>query len=275
MIRSLILTLLLLFASFPLFAEEKEGGIIGTGVIGQITGLEKFEVSGMRFEFAQDIELKGVSSLEELRMGMTLALIAGRDGSAWQINTLQHVPLLTGPVTGPGEVMGVPVIGDVPESGFVEVDGFWSERGIIASRVAELNQRTSKVSGVYDGLGRVGQLVVQGLEPLDIAPGQRVTVTGQFVDGALDAESSMQGLFMDLSPDLVLLEGYFEPTPQAEILGLQGIAVASAETEKGAGFSALVRRCALNGRIDFRRSELTLSEQELVDSFCASASNMR
>ena len=98
-------------------------------------------------------------------------------------------------------------------------------------------------------------------------------MTGQFLDGVLVAENSMQGPFADASPDLVLLEGFFEQMPQADTVRLQGLAVASADTEKDAGFSALVRRCALNGRIDFLRSELTLSEQELVDSFCVSASN--
>ncbi len=275
MIRSLILTLSFLFASWPLLAEEKEGGIIGTGVIGQITGLDQFEVSGMRFGFADDIELKGISALDELRMGMTLALSTGRDGSNWHIKSLQHMPLLTGPVTGPSEVMGVPVIGTLPASGIVQVDGFWSEAGIVASRITELTDQTAQASGVYDGLGRVGQLSVQGPELSDVAAGQRIEVTGQFVDGILVAETVMQGPFMDTSPDLVLLEGFYEPMSRADTVGLQGIAVASADTEKAAGFGELVRRCALNGRTDFVRSELALNDQDLVNSFCVSATNLR
>jgi len=66
MIRTLIATFILML-TWPAFAGEKEGGIIGTGVIGQITGLDRFEVSGMQFDFASDIELKGLNSLADLR----------------------------------------------------------------------------------------------------------------------------------------------------------------------------------------------------------------
>ena len=45
----------------------------------------------MQFGFAKDIELKGLDTLEDLRMGMTLAVSAGRNGADWQINTLQHL----------------------------------------------------------------------------------------------------------------------------------------------------------------------------------------
>jgi hypothetical protein len=272
MIRTFIFILAILF-TWPLLAAEKEGGIIGTGVIGQITGLDQFEVSGMQFEFAPDIELKGIRALEDLRMGMTLALSTDRDGATWQIKTLQHMPLLSGPVTAPGEVMGVPVNGVLPASGTVQVDGFWSETGIVTSLITEFDQDRAQVSGIYDGRGHVGQVSVQGANLSDFEAGHTLTVLGQFVDGAIEAETVMRGPFMGAEPELVLLEGIFQPMPTDDSLSLQGIAVASAVSEGDIGFGELVRRCAFNGRTDFSRSALTPHEQELVNSFCVSASN--
>ncbi|MEM7076302.1 MAG: hypothetical protein AAGA28_15945 [Pseudomonadota bacterium] len=272
MIRTIVLILTFMVV-LPVFAEEKEGGIIGTGVIGRITALDQFEVSGMRFDFAPDIELKGVRALDDLRMGMTLALSTGRDGEAWQIKSLQHMPVLSGPVTAPGEVMGVPVAGALPASGAVQVDGFWSESGIVASRITEFAEDAAQVSGIYDGHSQVGQVPVQGGDLSEFSPGQTLTVLGRFVDGTLVAETVMQGPFMDGSPDLVLLEGFFQPMPRSDTLSLHGIAVASATAEQDIDPDEPVRRCALHGRTDFLRSALTTSEEEMVNSFCVSATN--
>ncbi len=277
MIRTLM-SIMCFMLAWPLIAEEKEGGIIGTGingtgVIGQITGLDQFEVSGMRFDFAPDIELKGLSKLEDLRMGMTLALSTGRDGASWQIKTLQHMPILSGPITAPGEVMGVPIVGALPSSGTVQVDGFWSENGLVASRIIEVSQENVQVSGVYDGRGLVGQVPVQGVDLSGFAAGQTLTVAGQFENDKIVVETVVEGPFMGVAPDLVLLEGYFRPTDSSRSLSLQGIAVASATVEQDVGLNQLVRRCALNGRTDFLMSDLTPSEAELVNSFCISASN--
>lgn len=272
MIRTLISTLFLLCA-WPLFAEEKEGGIIGTGVIGQITGLENFEVSGMRFGFASDIELKGLSTLDDLRLGMTVALSTGREGDSWQIKSLRHMPVLTGPVTAAGEVMGVPVIGDLPTSGTVMVDGFWTKDGVVASRIVSIAQDSVEVTGIYDGAGLIGQVPVQSEGLADFAAGMPLSVSGRFEDGLVIVDAVMEGLFMDVSPDLVLLEGYFQPTPANEVLSLQGVAIASIASEPDAGLDQLVRRCSLNGRTDFLRGDLTHAEADIVNSFCISASN--
>ncbi|WP_120501869.1 hypothetical protein [Roseovarius sp. EL26] len=272
MIRTLISILCLMFA-WPTFAEEKEGGIIGTGVIGQITALDEFEVSGMRFDFASDIELKGLSKLEDLRMGMTLALSTGRDGASWQIKTLQHMPILTGPITAPGEVMGVPITGALPNSGTVQIDGFWSKDGIVASRIVEVQQDNVQISGIYDELGLVGQVPVRGAGLTGLAAGKTVSISGQFENGVIVMDTAMEGPFMGSSPDLVLLEGYFQPMAASNSLSLQGVAIASAEGERDVGLDQLVRRCSLSGRIDFLLSDLTQSDAELVKSFCISASN--
>lgn len=271
MIRTLASILMIILAG-SLHAEEKEGGIIGTGVIGQVTGLEKFEVSGMRFGFAPDIELKGIRSLADLRMGMTLVLSTGRDGAAWQVDTLQHMPPLTGPVTAPGEVMGVPVSGVLPTAGIVQVDGFWSEAGIVATRITAIPKLAAQVTGIYDGRGRIGLVPIQGADVSTMAAGQTVTVSGRFENGAIMVDTVIEGPFMGPSPDLLLLEGYFQSTSVHEALSLQGVAVSNAAAERNADPNP-VRRCALRGRTDYVRSELTAEERDTVRSFCVSASN--
>ena len=119
MMYRLILALAAILWAGLAWGEDKEGGIIGTGVVGEVTGVDAFEVGGMRFNLPENIELKGIDSVADLRMGMTLALSTQRDGSGWQATQLRRLPVLIGPVTGPGEVMGVRVTGDLPAEGAV------------------------------------------------------------------------------------------------------------------------------------------------------------
>ncbi|MEM7067264.1 MAG: hypothetical protein AAF478_00145 [Pseudomonadota bacterium] len=272
MIRTLLVIIIFVFAG-SVFAEDKEGGIIGTGVIGQITALDQFEISGMQFDFAPDIELKNLSSLEELRMGMTLAVSAGRDGEAWQIKELRHMPILTGPITGPEEVMGIPVIGKIPSMGTVQIDGFWSENGIVATRVVEVEQDHVQVSGVYDGRDRINLVPISGVSISGLVQGQNLTVSGKYRNGEVFVESAAQGPFMGDSPDLVLLEGYFHLQSASDSFSLHGVGSTSSTNDTDIGIEQLVRRCSVNGRMDFLIGDLSQSDAEIVRSFCISASN--
>jgi len=170
--------------------------------------------------------------------------------------------------------MGVPVTGALPLSGTVQLDGFWSQSGIVASRIVETDGNSAQISGIYDGLGLVGRVPVEGILLTGFAAGQTLTVSGQFKDGKVMADTVMAGPFMDASPDLVLLEGYFHPMKASDSLSLQGVAIASASSERDVDQYQLVRRCSLNGRIDFEMSALTQSDADMVNSFCVSASNV-
>lgn len=272
MIRTLLAIIIFIFAS-SVFAEDKEGGIIGTGVIGRITALDQFEVSGMQFDFAPDIELKNLTTLEELRIGMTLALSTGRDGASWQIKELRHMPIVTGPITGPGEVMGIPVVGKLPSFGTVQIDGFWSENGIVATRIVEVAQDHVQISGVYDGRDRINLVPIRGTGVSGFVEGQNLIVSGKYKNGEVLVESVLQGPFMGDSPDLVLLEGYFQSVSASDSFSLHGVSSTSAVSDTDIGVDQLVRRCSVNGRMDFLISDLNQSDAELVRSFCISASN--
>ncbi|WP_282609044.1 hypothetical protein [Pelagibius sp. Alg239-R121] len=268
--KRILLVLSLMMIVTPIFGDEKEGGIVGTGVVGSVTGVDQFEVSGMRFGFSSDLELKGLKSLEDLRMGMTLVLSTAPDGNAWQATQLRHLPVLSGPVTGPNEVMGVPVTGDLEDAASVTVDGFWSKTGVVASRISPAPAGLQQVTGVYDAdQATVGRVKVQAAPSLSLADGKIFTVTGRFENDLLVAETVETELFMGNAPDLILVEGFFSEPNEKDEVSLNGVAVAAA-TEGGAIDPATqVRRCALRGRLDFALSDLPANELATIESFCA------
>lgn len=268
--KRIVLVLSLMMFATPLFGDEKEGGIVGTGVVGSVTGIDQFEVSGMRFGFSSDLELKGLESLDDLRMGMTLVLSTAPDGNAWQATQLRHVPVLSGPVTGPNEVMGVPVTGDLKDAASVTVDGFWSKAGVVASRVSPAPAGLHRVTGVYDAdQATVGRVRVQVTPSFSLADGKIVTVTGRFENGLLVTEAVDTELFMGSAPDLILVEGFFSEPNERDEVSLNGVAVAAANLGGTIDPATQVRRCALRGRLDFALSDLPADELATIESFCA------
>lgn len=268
--KRIFLVLSLLMFATPLFGDEKEGGIVGTGVVGSVTAVDQFEVSGMRFGFASGLELKGLESLDDLRMGMTLVLSTAPDGNAWQATQLRHVPVLSGPVTGPNEVMGVPVAGDLQDAASVTVDGFWSKTGVVASRISPTPAGIQQVTGVYDAdQVTVGTVKLQAEPSLALADGKIITVTGRFENGVLVAETVDTELFMGKAPELILVEGFFSEPNERDEVSLNGVAVAAVAEERTMDSATQVRRCALRGRLDFALSDLPAKELATIESFCA------
>ena len=112
---------------------------------------------------ARDRMLKGVNTVDDLRMGMTVALSAERDGSGWQTTQLRRIPVLIGPITGAGEVMGVAVEGELPAEGSVIIDGYWTDDGVIATRVSPAGASKSQITGRFDPTGAIGAVPVTGV----------------------------------------------------------------------------------------------------------------
>lgn len=271
-----ILAALCIFVfSTPLFGNEKEGGIIGTGVVGQITGLSTFEVSGMRFNLPTEVSLEGVEDLGDLRLGMTLVIEAAPDGNAWQATQIRRMPALTGPVTGPQEVMGVPVSGNLPDAGVVTVDGFWSKTGLVASHVSASGSDTQMVNGVYNAkLQTVGLMKVTGNLPAEGADGELITVFGQFRDGLLVVDRTDAKIFAGDLPDLLLVEGFYSRPDEQNEIRLNGVALSTMEAEGNLDMTQIVRRCSLRGRVDFSRATLSAEDRATIDSFCVSVPSL-
>ena len=143
------------------------------------------------------------------------------------------MPILTGPVTGPGEVMGIPIIGKLPSVGTVQIDGFWSDNGIVATRVVEVEQGLVQVSGVYNGRDQISLVPISGASISGLVKGQNLVVSGTYRQGEVLAHTIVQGPFMGDLPDLVLLEGYFQSPSANDSFSLQGVGSTRAAKARG------------------------------------------
>lgn len=268
--RTLILMLCFCLC-FQASAQEKEGGIIGTGVLGQITALGSIYVNGQYIQFTPEMEIEGVANVSELEPGMTVAAGVIADGSNWRANTLRRIPVLVGPVTGENEVMNVKVQGEtLPASGWVIVDGFWSTHGVQASRVASTSADTAIVSGPFGPGGFVGMVPFSGISPEHLDIGQHITVTGSFEQSRLNSESLRHGVFIGTQPELVLAEGYLSQPDPAGLYRLIGSnAIAYTETPSMVDVTQRVILCSINGKLDFKPSELKPSQRAQAEEMCA------
>ncbi|MEM9330777.1 MAG: DUF5666 domain-containing protein [Pseudomonadota bacterium] len=269
--KHLLIRILFLAITLPmLIAADKEGGIIGTGVVGQITGLGQFEVSGMQFELDQNIPLDGVSSLRELEMGMILAVRAIREGNDWRATQIRRIQVVVGPVTSPSQVMGIPIIGDLPETGRVSIDGFWSEAGIVATRIEAIGPGEDSITGPVNQIKRVGNLMTDNGTQPSIEEDGILTIKGAYSDGSFVIRSTDVGLFKGIEPNLLMAEGYFsKPDQNGETRFIGTGARSTLENPGSQDLQIKSTRCSFNGRLDFELNEVRTSERETVVSLCA------
>ncbi|MCV6597585.1 MAG: hypothetical protein OIF40_10950 [Mangrovicoccus sp.] len=268
-----ILVLALLAVMWPVSAREKEGGIIGTGVLGQITRLGSIYVNGLHIRFAPGMDLVGIDSTDALSPGMTVAASVRATDTGWQATALRRLPVLSGPVTGPAEVMGVPVTGAalvaLPRGGHVRVDGFWSENGVEATHVEPVERGDALVTGPYLGDGMVGNLRFTGITPQHLDRGDIIQLTGRYADGALAAVTLDHGVFAGPRPDLVLAEGYLsapDARGQYRLIGANLVAYTDQPGMVDTGQKVL--RCAWQGQMGFAPDALTAPERELAARLC-------
>lgn len=261
--------LFLVFACASLTGADKEGGIIGTGVVGQITGLNQFEVSGMQFELDRNIPLVGLSSLQELEMGMTLAVRARREGDDWFATQIRRVHIAIGPITSDSEVMGIPVIGELPDAKRVSIDGFWSEDGIVATRIEVAENSKDSLTGPIAQIQRVGELVFINDDNSTIGKDRILKVSGTYNDGQFVVDSADNGLFEGAMPNLLMAEGYFsEPDGNGQTRFLGTGAQSAVGNIGNQDLKTKSTRCSFNGRIDFEFDEIPMPERETAVSLC-------
>ncbi|MCV6596406.1 MAG: hypothetical protein OIF40_04890, partial [Mangrovicoccus sp.] len=245
--------------ALPGFASEKEGGITGTGVVGQITELGSIYVNGLHIKFAPEMALIGIDEIARLEPGMTVAAQITAQGAALQAQSLRHLPVLTGPVTGPGQVMGVPVHGaGLPDQGRVEIDGFWSETGVMATRIRAASDGADRVTGPYRAAGFVGSIGFSAIQPRHLEPGEIITVRGAYSGETLAASALEKGVFIGDDPKLVLAEGFLSNPDQAGQYRLIGAGlVAYTDQPNMIDPGEKVYRCAWNGAMDFDLAALS------------------
>ncbi|WP_421700929.1 DUF5666 domain-containing protein [Aliiroseovarius sp.] len=220
----------LLLLSLPLWAEEeREGGIIGTGIVGTITHLGSIHVNGQHILIDPEMPVTGAVRpmvASDLQPGHTVAVVATQEGNAWQARHIRQVLPLVGPLRreddGRLTVMGTQVLFDGPapdHNTWVAVSGLWQGDRVRASRLDTfLVPSIARISGTFMGLDpdgglTIGTTPVAGFIPRHIAPGDLVQLMGRAVPGGILATRLETGLF-DQTPGLMLVEGYYSaPQP--------------------------------------------------------------
>lgn len=231
--------------------EEREGGIVGTGIVGMITGLGSIRVNGQRIVFPDDLmtasEL-GDRPAGDLLPGETVAVEAVLAGNEWAALHIRHYLPIIGPVslavdgsptvlgsaieTGPDtELVGFD--GGTFEAGqWVAVNGLWRGGTVVATRVDRIGHRPEAVVvGTYrpdpDGGGfLVGGTRVLGLDIQHAEPGDLLTVRGIEVQGNLRASSIVRGLFVGRIETL-LMEGYLSQPDPSGVYTIYGSGVSA------------------------------------------------
>lgn len=228
-----VLVLAPAFSSHGETEGEREGGIIGTGIVGTVTDLGSIWVNGQHIRFDPDLPVTdgiGLATASQIRRGHTVAVVATPDGSDWQARDIRQVLPLVGPVSAVNgaslTVLGNlvhapgPVTGVVPGE-WIAVSGLWRENEVVASRLERImgDSFNAQITGTYlgpdsQGRVRIGNVPILGLLPQHLQPGDVVRATGQPEPGGLRVEKLEKGLFT-APVALVQAEGYFSP-PRAD-----------------------------------------------------------
>jgi Domain of unknown function (DUF5666) len=234
-LRALLFGLLLAASSQVLAKDEddREGGIIGTGIVGTITELGSIVVNGHRITLDDDMPVAGSApdiEAKDLIPGLTVAVVVTQGDEAWQALHVRQVLPLIGPVTAIESdhviVLGTRVrIGQlgikVRLGDWIAVSGLWRGDHVEASHIAQLPsaEQKAQISGTYlgtDAQGHpvVGNTIITGIVPQHLSVGDVVRVDGEAIAGGIQASQLEKGLF-DNPVSIVQIEGYHSP-PQPD-----------------------------------------------------------
>ncbi len=212
--------------------NEREGGILGTGILGTITALGSIYVNGQHILFDPNLSVtEGVSvdAASELRPGHTVAVVANREDDHWRASDIRQVVPLVGPAQkvsdGRLEVIGTTVITDariahgIRTGDWIAVSGLWQSGRVIATRIDRVkSNRQARIEGTAIGFEpdqplRIGGTDVTGVLPRHIQEGDVVRAYGIASISSLLFDRLETGVFGG-TPQVIFSEGYFSvPTP--------------------------------------------------------------
>ncbi|WP_051927692.1 DUF5666 domain-containing protein [Ruegeria halocynthiae] len=233
--RVLATTLIALWLAVPSHAqesEEREGGIIGTGIVGTITHLGSVYVNGLRIQTDDAMAVTGSApaiTADELQPGHTVAIVAALADDGWVARQIRQVLPVVGPVTAIARaeltVLGTKIdagehVAGVNVGDWVAISGLWQGRRVIASRIETLTgtDHQARLSGTYLGPDLNGNTVVggsnvSGISPRHLQLGELVRVFGQPTPDGIEATRLETGLF-DATVGLIQVQGYYSvPKP--------------------------------------------------------------
>jgi hypothetical protein len=197
---------------------EREGGILGTGIVGTITALGSIYVNGQHILFDPDTDAA------KLLPGHTVAVIARLDGAQWHASHIRQILPLVGPLQisadGQRSIMGTPIIlldedaADIPADTWVAVSGLWQSGQVIATRIdrASPDMRARIEGTVFDVIPgqplHLGGTAIGGLLPSHLEDGDVIRAIGEADGNSLQVSQLETGVFAS-APGVVLIEGYF------------------------------------------------------------------
>lgn len=278
-LMSCVLAIMSLCAGTSVFANEteREGGLTGTGIVGEIKALGSIIVNGQRITFDPDLSVRndlGTKRADALVPGEIVAVAVEPDAQDWRATAISQVHALIGPVSESQDdrftVLGTEVHwqSQRPTTGeWVAVSGFWAGPAVVATHVAPTTpQQTASIQGSY-GLGLDGTTFMVGSLELDLDPlkhateGDVIRVKGTLESGAFAVTDVHLGLF-DEPVLLVLAEGYLTNVAPSGHYTVAGSGLSGYTSNHEAEMpSDRVTVCGVSGRL---APQADLTEAELA-----------
>jgi len=269
--RVWVAILLVLWMSTPGLAasdENREGGIIGTGIVGTITRLGSIHVNGQLILIDAEAPVRGSVpplTASGLRPGHTVAVTATRTADGWRAHSIRQVFPLVGPVSAMdgrvATILGTRVdLGDqaarVSAGDWLAISGLWKEQQVVATRVDHLTGKDheARLSGTYLGPDQSGSIVVggsqiSGIVPQHLEPGDLVRVIGEPGPSGIVATTLETDLFDD-AVGLIQVQGYYSvPRSNGLYTVLGSGLVAYTEQPEMIDQNSRVIRCGQHGQL--------------------------
>lgn len=227
--------------------EEREGGIVGTGIVGIINSLGSIHVNGQIIDFSPELPI--ISSLgprvaSSLKPGETVVVEAVRQADKWTANSIRHMTPLLGPIDGLSDnvisILGTSalitadtVLGDglvlsaVKSEQWLAVDGIWKKDVLIASYIRKIEPRAAaQVTASYFGLNvddevRIGGVRISNFRAQHSKPGDVITVVGTPRVEGLSAQTVTRGLFKNKLKSK-LVEGFLSQPDETGFYTIYG-----------------------------------------------------
>lgn len=212
--------------STPDGSEPREGGLTGTGIVGEITELGSIIVNGQRISFDPGLPVKNAIApkrADALVPGDVVAVaVAPRDGQ-WTAQAISDIHPLIGPVENPRvgrfTVLGVDVLHpanaaqDWVAGDWVAISGFWARDLVVATRIQQIPaQDLVSIQGSYrpgpsGATSMIGPVDLQVDTLQHAQEGDVIRMQGRLQDGVLLVQDIHLGLF-EGPVGFVLAEGY-------------------------------------------------------------------
>ncbi|WP_162653991.1 DUF5666 domain-containing protein [Lentilitoribacter sp. Alg239-R112] len=201
--------------------EEREGGIVGTGIVGIINSLGSIHVNGQTIEFPPDFPVSstlGPRLASSLKPGETVVVEAVKQTDKWMANSIRQVSPLLGPAFFHPDktisIMGSEItvtantvfqdfeMSDISDNGqWLAIDGIWNKDKLIASYIRKIQPQTSaQVTASYFGANAeketyIGGVLVDNFTAQHAKMGDVITVVGVPHNRGLSAQTITRGLF--------------------------------------------------------------------------------